>query len=140
MRKKNSVSEFTSERNLHLLESFRKSIARQSEISLANAFHHASEQPAPRFWVSERRAAIVIGRMLAGETPTLSMNKEKRELYEEIYSRFLELRALRPDESIYSIIFEIVNRPAPRTYISDERARSIVYEELRKRRMERRGV
>lgn len=140
MRKKNSVSEFTSERNLHLLESFRKSIASQSKISLANAFHHASMQPAPRFWVSERRAATVVGGMLAGKTPTISMNKDKREMYEEIFAQFLELRELRPCDSIYSLVFDIVNRPAPRAYISDERVRSIIYQELRRRRLERRGL
>jgi len=78
--------------------------------------------------------------MLAGGNPTLSMNKDKREMYEEIYSRFIALRKTRPDESIYALIFEVVNQPAPRTYLSDERARSVIYEELRKRRLERRGV
>ena len=70
MRKKNSTLEFGRERNEFLLRSFRESIAAQSKISIDNAFRQATEKPAPRFWVSEVRAANVIGKMLAGDDPT----------------------------------------------------------------------
>lgn len=140
MRKPKSVSEFSSERNLLLLENFRRAIARQSEIALANAFKDAAERPAPRFWVSETRAAVIIGKILAGKDPISSMTPEKREMYQEILRRFIALRETRPDESIQSIIFEVVNQEAPRAYMSWETARSIIYREQRKRRLERRGI
>ncbi|MDE6400138.1 MAG: hypothetical protein K2L68_04675, partial [Muribaculaceae bacterium] len=102
MRKPKSVSEFSSERNLLLLENFRRAIARQSEIALANAFKDAAERPAPRFWVSETRAAVIIGKILAGKDPTSSMTPEKREMYQEILRRFIALRATRP-RRVYTV-------------------------------------
>jgi len=137
MKKKNSVSDFTSERNRHLVENFRKAIAAQSEISLEKAFHTASEAPAPRFWVSETRAAIVIGKMLAGDDPTVGMSVEKREMYRELFARFLALREVNPDAPVCELAFEVVNQPAPRTYMSCSRARTIIYQERKRLRMER---
>lgn len=127
MKKQNSISEFTDQRNRLLLENFRSAIAAQSQIALNEAFKTAAESPAPRFWVSETRAAAMIGRMLAGKDPTAGMYKEKREMYLELFNRFLALRASRPDESISSLVFEVVNQPAPRAYMSWERARTIIY-------------
>lgn len=66
MKKKNSVSEFSSERNLRLLEIFRKHLAARSQDAAEKAFGLAASTPAPRFWVSESRAAAVVGRLLAG--------------------------------------------------------------------------
>lgn len=138
MRKKNSTLEFGRERNRFLLRSFRESIAAQSKISLDNAFRQASEKPAPRFWVSEVRASNVIGRMLAGDDPTADMVPEKREMYREMFSRFLELRKENPHASIASLCFEVVNGEAPRSYMSWHRARVLIYEELSRQKKERR--
>lgn len=138
MKKKNSISEFSSQRNRELVENFRRAIAAQSEIALADAFRKAVETPAPRFWVSEARAAAVIGKMVAGEDPLAGMYPEKRDMYLEIYARFLELRAQRPEETITALVFEVVNGEAPRAYMSWQRARIIIYNERRRIRMERR--
>ncbi len=127
MKKKNSVSEFSDQRNRTLLQNFRKALAEQSRASMTKAFKLAADAPAPRFWVSDTRAAVVIAKMIAGENPTESMNPEKKEMYEELFRRFLELRKVRPDESIGSLVFEVVNQAAPRSYISPKRAQSIIY-------------
>lgn len=138
MKKIHCYSEFTSERNLHLIENFRKVIASQSKIAMQKAFSLAADAPAPRFWVSEPRAAYVIGRMLAGCDPTSRMTPEKREMYTEIYARFLRLREHCPQASIYELVLEVVNQPAPRTYMSWQRARSVINEQKRMIREERR--
>lgn len=138
MRKKNSISDFTSERDTHLLLNFRKALAVQSRISLEKAFRTASEAPAPQFWVSEQRAAIVIGRILAGDDPTLSMTPRKREMYRELYARVLTLRGLHPEASIQQLAFEAVNQPAPCAYLSWPRVRTLIYNERRRLRLERR--
>lgn len=139
MKKRNSTSEFGKERNRFLLQAFRESIAAQSKIAIKNAFKEATEAPPPRFWVSEARAAAVLGKMLAGEDPTADMNLEKREMYQELYARFLELRELYPEASIAELTFRVVNDEAPRSYISWQRARMIIYEEKRLLKKERRG-
>lgn len=131
MRKPKSVAEFSDQRNQFLLKNFREAIAVQSKIDLSNAFKTSTRIPAPRFWVSEQRAAGVVGKMLAGHDPTADMYEEKREMYREIFRRFMKLREERPEESIYQLVFEVVNNPAPRSYISEERARKLIYVERR---------
>ncbi|MDE6095419.1 MAG: hypothetical protein K2G52_04450 [Muribaculaceae bacterium] len=132
-----STLEFERERNTFLLRAFRESIAAQSRISLNKAFKIAAEAPAPRFWVSEARAAAVIGKMLSGEDPTEGMHPEKREMYREMFSRFLALREENPGEPISELCFRVVNGEAPRSYMSWHRARVLIYKEKSRLRGER---
>jgi hypothetical protein len=139
MKKKHSTSEFTSERNTVLLNHFRKALVADSQRAVARAFKEAAGTPAPRFWVSEARAAHIIGRMLAGDDPTRKMFEEKRAMYREIFARFMRLRAERPEATIYELVFEVVNQPAPSSYISWQRAKSVIYAEYRRRRKSHAG-
>lgn len=119
MRKHNSSPEFSEERSLLLIKNFRESIARQSKISAAKAFNDAVNAPAPRFWVSEVRATRVIRQMLNGDAEILEgMNTEKREMYLEIFKRVSEIRKTNPRLPLGDIVFEVVNSPAPRFYLS----------------------
>lgn len=54
------------------------------------------------------------------------MTHEKREMYREIYRRFLNNRRSRPADSIADIVFDIVNAPAPRSYLSWQRTKNII--------------
>lgn len=137
MRKINSTAEFEAERRKFLLENFRQVIAGQSRIAAAKAFRATAEMPAPRFWVSEARAAAVIGKMMAGEGCLEGMNKEKREMYREIFRRFSKIRRQSPEMTIADIVFDIVNDTAPKSYISWHRVRSIIYKEKKRRREQR---
>ena len=120
------ISEFTTQRSKLLLENFRRSLAEQSVISAEKAFKDAVESPAPRFWVGEARAARIISMMRKGEDPTEGMIPEKREMYREIYRRFLLLQQQHPDWPIGDLVFTVVNSPAPRSYLSPIRARQII--------------
>ncbi len=146
MKKSKSVSDFTSERNATLVQHFRKQLAQQSRIDLDKAFKGAAEQPAPRFWVSELRAAVVIATLLKAEKRggeegaeriLAEMYEEKREMYREIYRRVKQLKELRPDAPVCELAEEVVNTPAPRSYISWHRAKRVIYAEKRRSRLER---
>ena len=126
MKKKNSISEFTTERSQSLLRNFRESIARQSVISAKRAFQDAADAPAPRFWVSEARAAVVISMMLRGEDPTPSMLPEKARMYREIYRRVAELRETEPDTPVGDLVFRVVNSPAPSSYMGWNHAKRLI--------------
>ena len=119
-------SEFSSHRSEMLLLNFRRSIAAQSRISAKKAFQEAADAPAPRFWVSEARAARIISRMRQGDDPTVDMTTEKREMYRELYRRFLILEKQNPQMPVGDIVFTIVNDTAPKSYISPERARQLI--------------
>ncbi len=139
MKKKNSISDFDREKRAFLLRNFREAIARQSVIDKNKAFHITAQSPTPRFWVSETRAAEVVGKLLAGSDPFARMLPEKIEMYREIFDRFMSLRKNRKDASIAELIFEIVNDEAPRSYLTWQTVRSIVYREQRRIREERRN-
>lgn len=138
MKKKNSTSDFTSERNAALVAHFHRQLALQSRISLDKAFQGAVAQEAPRFWVSSHRAAVVIARMLKGEADLGSMYEEKKRMYLEIFRRVVILREENPDSSIFDLVDEVVNQAAPCSYMSWQRAKGIIYSERRRRRLERR--
>ena len=126
MKKKNCISEFSSERSELLLRNFRESLARQSKISLQKAFEDAVDAPAPRFWVSEARAMRVVSFLMRGEDITQGMLPEKREMYLEIYRRAKEIKETRPWLPLGDIVFEIVNQPAPRSYLRWQTVQKIV--------------
>ena len=146
MKKRKSVSDFTSERNAMLVEHFKKQIAKQSKVDLEKAFKGAAEQPAPRFWVSEHRAAVVIAALLKAEKENDhseverifgDMFEEKREMYREIFRRVKALKEERPDAPVCELVEEVVNQPAPHNYMSWHRAKIVIYAEKRRARLER---
>ena len=126
MKKVNAISEFSSQRSELLLKNFRESLARQSVIDRMKAFHEASEAPAPRFWVSDTRAAIIISRMMKGDDVLSGMQPGKRKMYLEIYKRVKELRAERPKAPLGDLVFEVVNSPAPCSYLAANTVRNIL--------------
>ncbi|MBD5358122.1 MAG: hypothetical protein HDR88_14185 [Bacteroides sp.] len=137
MKKLNATAEFEAVRRQFLLNKFRRVIATQSQIAIRNAFHATADAPAPRFWVSETRAAAIMGKMLAGNDPTPRMNREKKDMFQEIFRRFMKIRVSSPERSIADIVFDVVNAPAPKSYISWQRVKAIIYKELHRLRRER---
>lgn len=141
MKKKNAVSDFTSERNAMLLAHFRKQLALQSQITVDKAFKGAADSAAPRFWVSETRAAVVIGRMLKeGENAIAGMYEEKKEMYREIFRRVKELKKEMPDAPVCDLVWEVVNQPAPKSYMSWQRAKRVIYAKIKSNREERKAA
>lgn len=137
MKRKNAVSDFASQRNEILLNNFRSKLAANSSETIMKIFKKTADSPAPRFWVSEERAAVVIGAMLRGDDPTPEMFPEKRDMFREIFARFSKMRASNPDLPIFHIVSEVVNTPAPRQYLSAERVKRLVNTEKKRRRAQR---
>lgn len=126
MKKLNSTSDFNQQRKEHLLRMYRRSLAEQSKINAKKAYSFAAESPAPRFWVSEERAAEVISKILTDPCFTAGMFKEKAEMYMEIYRRIKKLRAVYPKAPLSALIFKVVNSNAPKSYISRSRTEAIL--------------
>lgn len=121
------ITDFTDQRSLLLLRNFRESIARQSFISVKKAFRDAADAPAPRFWVSEARATRIIAMLLKGEDATQGMHSLKRAMYLEIFSRVKKLMAQSPDTPLGDIVFDVVNSPAPKSYLTPDYAGRLIY-------------
>lgn len=95
--------------------------------------------PSSRFWVSEERAAAVVGGMLSGRDVLVGMRPPKRAMYEEIFRRFMALRCREPWRGIYELMHDVVMSPAPCFYMSASWAASIIYTRLKQRRRKHHG-
>lgn len=120
------ILDFTRQRNADLLRAFRRQLALSDFIVMPDIFQLVAESPASRFWVSEERAAIVIAAMLAGK-PLPHMRRNKREMFDEIFRRFLIERKANPNKSIYELVAKIVNQPAPKFYLTSRTVGEFIY-------------
>ena len=137
MKHPGSGFEYEDERNEDLMRAYREEVALAGSIKVINLFRAIVERPSARFWVSEERAFIVISRMSKG-LGLGGMRRLKREMYEEIYARYLELREKHPDKSMRHLVTMAVNQPAPKFYIEPASARVIVCKIKKRWRKERR--
>ncbi len=120
------ILDFTRERNADLMRVYRQKLAEASMIVMPAIFELVAESPASRFWVSEERAAIVISAMAAGKSIP-RMRSNKREMFEEIYRRYLIMQEEYPDKSVYELVTKIVNQPAPKFYLTPRTVGEFIY-------------
>lgn len=108
---------------------FRRLIHEADYINLPEIFRKMARTPVPRFYVSESRAFMVInerhrsGRWSVKGTQRLAM-------YEEIYRRALALLSRGEFDNLYDCVFEAVNTPAPRLYLTPRSCRTLLYAAL----------
>lgn len=121
-----SILEFTRERNEDLMRVYREKLSEASIIVMPVIFELVAQSPSSRFWVSEERAAIVISAMAAGK-PIPRMRKNKREMFEEIFRRFVVMHEQQPDKSVYELVALIVNQPAPKFYLTARTVGEFIY-------------
>lgn len=121
-----SILDFTAERNADIMRVYRKLLANAKFIVMPEIFKLVANHPAARFWVSEERAAIVISAMIANK-PLPRMRSTKREMFEEIYRRFLIEKEKTPDKSVYEIVSKIVIQPAPKFYLTPRTVGEFIY-------------
>lgn len=133
MKKKGNTSDFTEDRDNELQRSFMEMLRTGGEMPLRDMFGAAAARPASRFWVSETRAAIVIGAMMRGHEPE-RMYRKRREMFEEIYRRVREKMAADPALLMTHAVNQTVYEPAPEFYLTPESARSIIYRIRQRRR------
>ncbi len=120
------ILDFTRERNNDLMRAYREKLAQASFIAMPDIFQSVADSPAARFWVSEERATVVISSMIAGK-PAPKMRKNKREMFDEIYRRFIDMRTDYPDKSVFELVTIIVNQPAPKFYLTPRTVGEFIY-------------
>lgn len=122
-----SILEFTRERNADLMRAYRHQIRRARHIRMKDIGAAIVNMPAARFWVSEERATIVVSALLSGRDLPGNMRPTKCEMFSEIYHRVLRLRRERPKASVFDLVCEVVNSPAPKFYMLPRSAMDIIY-------------
>lgn len=121
-----SIMDFTSQRNDDLMRAYREQLALANYIIMPEIFEKVAESPARRFWVSEERASVEVARMLVGK-PFSRMRQNKREMFEEIFRRYIALRDLHPDKSLFVLVSDIVRQPAPKFYLTPRTVGEFIY-------------
>lgn len=121
-----SILDFTQERNQELMRVYQEELSKAGYIVMPKIFEQVANSPCSRFWVSEERAAIVISTLLAGKVIP-NMRKNKREMFEEIFRRFLIVREQYPEKSIYALAIMVVNQPAPKFYMTPRTVGELIY-------------
>lgn len=126
MKHKGSAFEYKDDRDADLLEAYKRELASNSIISLAEIARRISQSPAKRFWVSEERALIVISEMERGIKLNIT-TKNKRDMFLELHRRYTLYKQEHPDMTMQEIVFRICNEPAPRWYLSPGSILVILY-------------
>ena len=121
-----SILDFTQERNQELTRVYQEELSKAGYIVMPKIFEQVANSPCSRFWVSEERAAIVISTLLAGKVIP-NMRKNKREMFDEIFRRFLIAREQYPEKSIYALAIMVVNQPAPKFYMTPRTVGELIY-------------
>ena len=105
---------------------YQEELSKAGYIVMPKIFEQVANSPCSRFWVSEERAAIVISTLLAGKVIP-NMRKNKREMFDEIFRRFLIAREQYPEKSIYALAIMVVNQPAPKFYMTPRTVGELIY-------------
>lgn len=121
-----SKFEYEKERNEDLMRTYEEYVIKGGYINMRDIFREVIKHQASRFWVSEERAAIVIGKMLKGDK-LLNMRKTKREMFREIFVRVQAIRIESPGITIHESVSEAIRQPAPKFYLTEGSAKVIIY-------------
>lgn len=136
MKKLGSTSDFTEARNKELLGAVRRLVMDPSCKSMTEVYARAVMEPCSRFWVSERRAAEVISKMLRGEDQDWKSVPLRSKMYRELCRRVTAWREENPCHHLSDAVFAAVNSQAPEFYLTPESAMVIV-SRIMKRNAER---
>lgn len=122
---------FQQARNADLMRAYNEEINGRKHIFLPDVFREVVKKQSARFWVSERRAAIVLSRLFNGDE-LAEMRPLKRRMFKEIFRRAKKMRANYPQLTMLQIAEHVVQQPAPEFYITPGSAKVIV-SKIRKR-------
>ena len=120
-----SSFEYRDDRSMELLEVFNRELGTMLFESVASVVNRVVNMPSSRFWVSEERAMRVVSAMLRGKYDG-GRSALRREMYEEIARRCEALGHEHPDWPLSARVWYVVNRPAPKFYLSVETAHTII--------------
>lgn len=127
MKRKGACADYKTCREDEIVKAYRQRALEAETVVVRDIFEVVANSPAPRFYVSERRAAIVVSDILRGRDVVGHMGACKREMYQEICRRVTELLPRRGRRKLLETVSEVVNGPAPKFYMTAGSARVIYY-------------
>lgn len=125
MKHHGAIMEYAEERMQDLMRAYDEYISSCDYIRMPDVYAAIVNMEARRFWVSDIRATKVIYAMLSGVN-IKGMRPLKREMFEEILRRVLDLRKKRPELTIRECCSIVVASPAPKFYLTPGSAKIMV--------------
>ncbi len=117
--------EYAEERMQDLMRAYDEYISSCAYIRMPDVYAAIINMESMRFWVSEIRATKVIYAMLRG-VPLKGMRPLKREMFEEILKRVLDLKKRRPELTVKECCCIVVAQPAPKFYLAPGSAKIMI--------------
>lgn len=136
-----SLMECAEERIADLMRAYDDYISSCAYIRMPECYEFLAKMPAPRFYVSDIRAALVVSAMIDKRTKSYkNMRPLKREMFQEICRRVVKMRKKSPGMTVLECCKQVVLQPAPKFYISANTAKCIVCknrEEWKRKKLQR---
>ena len=126
MKKAGNTSDFIEERNRELHRNFMEVLRTSRDVPLRDMFKIAASRRSSRFWVSEGRAAIVIGSLMRTGRLPAQMIETRRRMFEEIFRRVQAKMAADPALCMTHAVNAVIYEEAPEFYLTEEGAKSII--------------
>ena len=126
-----SVSEYSDDRARDLLCAYRQQLSQSRYISMPEIYEKVVMMPAPRFYVSETRAVVAITKIIKGDQ-LLYMRPTKREMFFEIYRRYLIEKKKFPHLPLAHLLGIVIEQEAPQFYITPSSAKVYILKAKRK--------
>lgn len=130
-----SLMMYSEEREKDLKRVYDEYIGKCKYVCMPDVYAHIVNMPSKRFWVSETRATLVVNGIIRGRNTLEKMCPSKREMFLEIYNRFVALKEKYPQMSTKDLCCMVVNQPAPKFYLTPKTAKVMICK-IRKKWME----
>ena len=125
MKHNGALMEYADERMKDLMRVYDEYISSCDYIRMPEVYSKIVNMQSSRFWVSDIRAIQVIYAMMRGST-LKEMRPLKREMFEEIFKRVMDMKNKHPDMSIRDCCTSVISRPAPKFYLTPGSAKIMV--------------
>lgn len=120
--------DFTIQRNRELMQAYRHACGKRTFVVRREVCEEVANSPCSRFWVSEERAAAVVSGLLKGRYALDDMSRQKRDMFLEIFKRVTKIMDENPDVKLRDAVFDAVNSPAPRFYMTTRSVIQIIWQ------------
>ncbi len=124
MKRKGSVSDFSSDRKAELKAAFlSQGIYSVSDEVLTKAL----KTPSSRFWVDPYRARDIMSKIEKNPASISGMHPERRRMYMALFEKYKEIRRQCPSATKINAVSTAIYSGAPEFFLSPSSARRLLY-------------
>lgn len=117
---------------------YKQGLQRGMFVSLCDASRIIIRKPAPCFFISAKRASLLIGR-INSKVSLINLNSSQRRMAWQLWYNYWDYLEKHPGCTLSRerVLEILVDEPAPEFYISAEGARKVLQEQIQNTRREK---